>query len=801
MGGGLFTLLDQAQPASATEAAADLTEDDPDHTGERGPPPAAAAEPTDLRGGAVAVGAPPTTQAGAALDPRSAALSNPHNEVPALASVAPPTSALAECVDAPAPLGSAEEVVEGLQPAAPAAEVEPFVESAAAPSAVALPTSALAESVDAHAPLGSDEEVVEGLSGVFEAARLSPRSGAAAAWCQEQGAANLEEILEALDDFVQALGLKIPERRLLEKALKAAVGGEFADDIAEEGVPEVEGLRQVFADVKLQEHAVEACAWCSRSGLRSMQEVVAVCEDLGDHLGLKPMQRKRLAKAVAAQARLQPESAAHAAPSPQDDFWDLPHTPGPTAPVRRSLPGRGRSSRGFPRAEDARGPVTGEPVVDTTPPVATLRGGEGSGADAKPAAPAAMQPSPELVSALREKEKANLLIQFLKSPAEGQGGKVSKKDLDQAIVDLPIRASPEDKDALFGAMGPDSSGFIGFGELQRYLEDPSGVPAAAAPAAERKRGFVSSFFSRLGCLFGRGKLEAAQAQMATLNHPHPERRVVRMEPRVVSDIWVPALPRRRTHLHAYMLGHSRQHGKRKGPNLLSSPALQAQPAAAKPQEGDVKPQEGDVQPRQTGGQGPAIGLGGGVGLIDSPGATLASAKMLAGDDDEPCLGKNSADEPVAGSSVPPAGEAGDPAGVARPPELQPGARVLLQAPCEAGAGEDALAALAAAAERAVKRGGFWSHCQAAGEGLGAVEVWADGAEGLVCSVVITGDASVRAVEDAMVDALEDESDESGLRRALLDAGALRNAAAEVRLSVAWPLALNDESSSLKAMET
>ncbi|CAK9104399.1 Hypothetical protein (Fragment), partial [Durusdinium trenchii] len=65
-------------------------------------------------------------------------------------------------------------------------------------------------------------------------------------------------------------------------------------------IPEVEGLREVFAEARLPQRVDEAMTWCQSQRLLSTSEVVSAAQALGDHLNLRPLERKRLNKALEA---------------------------------------------------------------------------------------------------------------------------------------------------------------------------------------------------------------------------------------------------------------------------------------------------------------------------------------------------------------------------------------------------------------------------------------------------------------------------------------------------------------------
>lgn len=71
-----------------------------------------------------------------------------------------------------------------------------------------------------------EEEVMEkDLEKFLEGARLSKYLKPALAWCDEQGAASLEDVVENVPEFVEALGLKPLEKKRLEKAAATVAAG------------------------------------------------------------------------------------------------------------------------------------------------------------------------------------------------------------------------------------------------------------------------------------------------------------------------------------------------------------------------------------------------------------------------------------------------------------------------------------------------------------------------------------------------------------------------------------------------
>lgn len=69
----------------------------------------------------------------------------------------------------------------------------------------------------------SEEMVEKDLERFLEGARLSKYLKTALEWCEEQGAASIEDIVENVPEFSEALNLKPLEKKRLEKAAAAAV--------------------------------------------------------------------------------------------------------------------------------------------------------------------------------------------------------------------------------------------------------------------------------------------------------------------------------------------------------------------------------------------------------------------------------------------------------------------------------------------------------------------------------------------------------------------------------------------------
>eukprot|EP00929_Paragymnodinium_shiwhaense_P102289 TRINITY_DN65492_c0_g1_i1.p1 TRINITY_DN65492_c0_g1~~TRINITY_DN65492_c0_g1_i1.p1 ORF type:complete len:932 (+),score=350.74 TRINITY_DN65492_c0_g1_i1:100-2895(+) len=167
---------------------------------------------------------------------------------------------------------------------------------------------------------------ISGLAGLLrEATLLKTHGQAAAAWCEEQGASCLEEIAESLEEFIGALSLKPLQRKRLEKAFETALGACGAEEeeatAEDQAVPEPEGLRDMFAAVKLARFADAACEWCQQQGVRNCIQVHQRVEEVAEHMQVKPLEKKRLLTALQDRFPL-PEAGA-------EEFADADEDPGP----------------------------------------------------------------------------------------------------------------------------------------------------------------------------------------------------------------------------------------------------------------------------------------------------------------------------------------------------------------------------------------------------------------------------------------------------------------------------------------
>lgn len=83
-------------------------------------------------------------------------------------------------------------------------------------------TKAMAEHFGISAEENVEEELLENdLEKFLEGARLAKYLKPALAWCAEQGAATIEELVENIEDFSESLGLKPLEKKRLTKAAES----------------------------------------------------------------------------------------------------------------------------------------------------------------------------------------------------------------------------------------------------------------------------------------------------------------------------------------------------------------------------------------------------------------------------------------------------------------------------------------------------------------------------------------------------------------------------------------------------
>eukprot|EP00440_Ansanella_granifera_P002228 gb/GFBE01002415.1/.p1 GENE.gb/GFBE01002415.1/~~gb/GFBE01002415.1/.p1 ORF type:complete len:298 (+),score=79.71 gb/GFBE01002415.1/:1-894(+) len=133
-------------------------------------------------------------------------------------------------------------VAPGAKPTGQAAQLPGRAENAeqpAPPSPPAAPSQAASEAEavkENYGDLAGENELVPGLAVWLAELRLSGYEKAAASWAEEQGACELEEIVENLEDFASDLGLKpLEKKRLMQGAESAvAVAAEAVAKAAEE---------------------------------------------------------------------------------------------------------------------------------------------------------------------------------------------------------------------------------------------------------------------------------------------------------------------------------------------------------------------------------------------------------------------------------------------------------------------------------------------------------------------------------------------------------------------------------------
>eukprot|EP00930_Biecheleria_cincta_P095252 TRINITY_DN87230_c0_g1_i2.p1 TRINITY_DN87230_c0_g1~~TRINITY_DN87230_c0_g1_i2.p1 ORF type:complete len:1457 (-),score=493.43 TRINITY_DN87230_c0_g1_i2:37-4377(-) len=146
-------------------------------------------------------------------------------------------------------------------------------------------------------------EAAEELWAAIQAARQAPGGSA--------DDPSLEGLSEALAAAAPVLGIEdtlVADASSLLEELRAAAaaaarlgsgeGAAGSKDEAQAPATEVDGLRAAFEEARLPHHADQACKWCCSRRLASSEAVVAAARELGDYLGLKPLEYKRLEKAL-----------------------------------------------------------------------------------------------------------------------------------------------------------------------------------------------------------------------------------------------------------------------------------------------------------------------------------------------------------------------------------------------------------------------------------------------------------------------------------------------------------------------
>mmetsp|Transcript_52357 Transcript_52357/g.113458 ORF Transcript_52357/g.113458 Transcript_52357/m.113458 type:complete len:329 (-) Transcript_52357:242-1228(-) len=121
-------------------------------------------------------------------------------------------------------------------------EAAPVANAPLASTPLAQPVVAATQDVSKASVPSS--ETLPGLTAWLAELKLSKYSAAASEWIEEQGACNLDEVLENLDDFADALGLKPLERGRMEKsgpsaaAVAMAAAAESKDQVTSRDSPE-----------------------------------------------------------------------------------------------------------------------------------------------------------------------------------------------------------------------------------------------------------------------------------------------------------------------------------------------------------------------------------------------------------------------------------------------------------------------------------------------------------------------------------------------------------------------------------
>eukprot|EP00435_Cladocopium_sp_Y103_P015231 s2878_g3.t1 len=186
----------------------------------------------------------------------------------------------------------------------------------------------------AKAPAAATEaSVAEALAELLEAAKLQRCSEAAVAWCQKAKLWSLAQVASQQDAFLAELQLKPIEEKRLRKLLQEHASEEPP---APQGTPAAPGLaaariEELFKEVKLTQ-SDETAAWCSQQNIGTLTELLGRLDDLAAHLALKPLETKRLRKALDAAAAQEPPAPA-AAPAPVAAAAAAPAAPAAVAAV------------------------------------------------------------------------------------------------------------------------------------------------------------------------------------------------------------------------------------------------------------------------------------------------------------------------------------------------------------------------------------------------------------------------------------------------------------------------------------
>ena len=150
-----------------------------------------------------------------------------------------------------------------------------------------------------HGPgrMSSDSQPPQELADWLAKLNLSHYLDAACEWWVANGAISLSEVFENWEVFVADLGLKPLERKRVEKdvgnAQRSAV--QSCHRLAHE-------VSDWLQELHLNQYAAPLLEWCEENGASTMEEVWSSWQDFVEELGLKPLERKRIERNVAARA-------------------------------------------------------------------------------------------------------------------------------------------------------------------------------------------------------------------------------------------------------------------------------------------------------------------------------------------------------------------------------------------------------------------------------------------------------------------------------------------------------------------
>eukprot|EP00929_Paragymnodinium_shiwhaense_P052917 TRINITY_DN26494_c0_g1_i1.p1 TRINITY_DN26494_c0_g1~~TRINITY_DN26494_c0_g1_i1.p1 ORF type:complete len:1040 (+),score=251.58 TRINITY_DN26494_c0_g1_i1:107-3226(+) len=168
----------------------------------------------------------------------------------------------------------------------------------------------LADSQGGSAPAGLrlDLPGLPGIVPVLHTARLGHLLHEAQSWCEQMGAASMQEVAACCDELARHLSLKEMEQRRLRKAFVAYLGTQQASQQASQRTaepekdadfpPEVPGLVELLLEIRLSDKVTETERWCAAAGATSLADVLDCAEDAATHLSLRPFERRRFIAAL-----------------------------------------------------------------------------------------------------------------------------------------------------------------------------------------------------------------------------------------------------------------------------------------------------------------------------------------------------------------------------------------------------------------------------------------------------------------------------------------------------------------------